>query len=69
MHSFKVIFLPSNLFRSQFICELIAVFVLVSIANIWLLLPTFAMGAVCYGLRYVYINTARSVKRVDSLSK
>lgn len=50
-------------------CELLAVFVLVSIANAWLLVPTLAMAAVSYGLRHVYINTARSVKRVESLSK
>lgn len=54
---------------SQFLCELAAVFVLVSIANAWLLLPTLAMAAVTYGLRHVYISTARSVKRVESMSE
>lgn len=54
---------------TQFLCELIAVFVLVSIANTWLLVPTLVMSVVCFGLRHVYINTARCVKRVEALSK
>lgn len=46
-----------------------AVIVLVTIANPWLLLPTLLMAAISYGWRYVYIHTSRCVKRLESLSK
>lgn len=45
-----------------------AIIVLVSISNLWLLLPTAVMAVLFYGLRYVYVNTARSVKRIEAMS-
>lgn len=53
----------------QFFLELIAIIVLVSTVNLWLLLPTFVMSLLFYGLRHIYVNTARAIKRVEALSK
>uniref|UniRef100_A0A1B0DIE5 Uncharacterized protein n=1 Tax=Phlebotomus papatasi TaxID=29031 RepID=A0A1B0DIE5_PHLPP len=52
-----------------FFLELIAIITLVAIVNYWLLLPTFIMSLLFYLLRFVYVNTARSIKRVEALSK
>lgn len=52
-----------------FFVELIAIVTLVSIVNYWLLVPTFVMSLVFYGLRHVYVNTARSVKRLEALTR
>lgn len=46
-----------------------AIIILVSISNVWLLLPTIVMSVLFYGLRHVYVNTARSVKRVEAMSE
>lgn len=46
-----------------------AIIILVSITNVWLLLPTIVMSVLFYGLRQVYVNTARSVKRVEAMSE
>lgn len=54
---------------SQFFLELIAIIILVSMVNLWLLVPTFVMSLLFYGLRHVYVNTARCIKRVEALSK
>lgn len=43
--------------------------ILVSITNYWLLLPTAIMTVVFYGLRHIYVNTARCIKRIESLGK
>lgn len=53
----------------QFFLEFFATMVIVAIANYWLLIPTFVMTILFYILRYVYISTARSIKRVESLSE
>lgn len=53
----------------QFFLEMFAIIILVSISNLWLLLPTLVMSVMFYGLRYVYVNTARSVKRIEALSE
>lgn len=46
-----------------------AIIILVSISNLWLLLPTVVMSVLFYFMRYVYVNTARSVKRIEAMSK
>lgn len=55
--------------RSQFFVEFIAVVTLVAIVNYWLLFPTFIMSLLFYVLRHIYINTARSIKRLEALSE
>lgn len=55
--------------RFQFFMQFAAVMVLVSITNYWLLLPTSMISIVFYGLRHVYVNTARSIKRVESMGE
>lgn len=52
----------------QFFLEFFATMVIVAIANYWLLIPTLIMTIFFYVLRYIYINTARSIKRIESLS-
>lgn len=43
--------------------------ILVSITNYWLLFPTAIMTVIFYGLRHIYVNTARCIKRIESLGK
>lgn len=57
------------LFVFQFFLELIAVVTLVAIVNYWLLFPTLLMSLLFYVLRHIYINTARSIKRLEALSE
>ncbi|XP_055678761.1 probable multidrug resistance-associated protein lethal(2)03659 isoform X2 [Lutzomyia longipalpis] len=52
-----------------FFLELIAIITLVAIVNYWLLLPTFVMSLLFYLLRHIYVNTARSIKRVEALTR
>lgn len=53
----------------QFFLQFTAVMVLVSITNYYLLLPTVLMSAAFYGLRHIYVKTARCVKRIESMGK
>lgn len=53
----------------QFFLRFGAVMILVSITNHWLLLPTALMNIIFYGLRHIYVNTARCVKRIESIGK
>lgn len=53
----------------QFILEAFAITILIASVNYWLLLPTLIMIAGAYTLRYFYVNTSRSVRRVESLSE
>lgn len=55
-------------FIIKFFLEMFAIIILVSVSNLWLLLPTLVMSVLFYGLRFVYVNTARSVKRIEALS-
>ncbi|KAG4067325.1 hypothetical protein HA402_000316 [Bradysia odoriphaga] len=59
---------PSLIDCLSFFLEFFATMVIVAIANYWLLIPTFVMTIFFYILRYVYISTARSIKRVESLT-
>uniref|UniRef100_A0A182NN20 Uncharacterized protein n=1 Tax=Anopheles dirus TaxID=7168 RepID=A0A182NN20_9DIPT len=52
-----------------FFLELSGIIVIVALANYWLLIPTVIMGAVFYMLRFVFLRTARNVKRVEAISK
>lgn len=62
--------LPSTLFDSiVFILEFLAVVSLVGIVRPWLIIPTAVMGGLLYGLRYVYINTSKSIKRIEAATK
>lgn len=53
----------------QFFLELIAILTLVAVVNYWLLIPTFIMSLLFYGLRHIYVHTARSIKRIEAMSK
>ncbi|XP_062563901.1 probable multidrug resistance-associated protein lethal(2)03659 [Armigeres subalbatus] len=64
------IFLPSAMMDCVlFFVEFTAIICLVAIVNYWLLLPTAVMGVLFYGLRHIYTNTSRSIKRVESLTR
>ncbi|XP_065085907.1 ATP-binding cassette sub-family C member 4-like [Ochlerotatus camptorhynchus] len=64
------IFLPSAMMDCiLFFVEFTAIISLVAIVNYWLLLPTAVMGVLFYGLRHIYTNTARSIKRVEALTR
>lgn len=43
--------------------------ILVSIANYWLLIPTLVMSVIFFGLRHIYVRTARCLKRLESMGK
>lgn len=60
--------LNSNLLP-QFLLELLAVMVLVSIVNIYFVIPTIVMAIVMYVFRYVYVSASRNLKRVESISR
>lgn len=49
--------------------EFIAIVVIVVTVNYWLLFPTIVMSFLFYVIRKCYINTARSVKRIESVSE
>ncbi|XP_055617486.1 ATP-binding cassette sub-family C member 4-like [Toxorhynchites rutilus septentrionalis] len=64
------IFLPSAMMDCiLFFVEFTAIISLVAIVNYWLLLPTAVMGVLFFILRHIYTNTARSIKRVESLTR
>lgn len=52
-----------------FFLELAGIIVIVSLANYWLLVPTAIMAALFYALRYVFLKTARNVKRVEAITR
>ncbi|EAT33898.1 AAEL013833-PA, partial [Aedes aegypti] len=52
-----------------FFLELAGIIVIVSLANYWLLVPTAIMAALFYALRYVFLETARNVKRVEAITR
>ncbi|XP_053674245.1 uncharacterized protein LOC128724542 [Anopheles nili] len=52
-----------------FFLELGGIVVIVSLANYWLLIPTAIMGLVFYVLRFVFLRTARNVKRVEAITR
>ncbi|XP_055381149.1 probable multidrug resistance-associated protein lethal(2)03659 [Condylostylus longicornis] len=52
-----------------FFTDVFAILVMVSVANYWLLIPAILMGFLFYFLRCIYINTSRSIKRIESMSR
>uniref|UniRef100_A0A182SD45 Uncharacterized protein n=1 Tax=Anopheles maculatus TaxID=74869 RepID=A0A182SD45_9DIPT len=62
--------LPTVMIDSlYFFLELAGIIVIVALANYWLLIPTAIMGAVFYVLRFVFLRTARNVKRVEAITR
>lgn len=53
----------------QFFLNITAIMCIVAIINYWLLVPTAIMTILFYLIRSVYVNTGRSVKRIEALSK
>jgi ATP-binding cassette, subfamily C (CFTR/MRP), member 4 len=43
--------------------------VLVSIVNLYFIIPTVVMGFLLYGFRHVYVSASRNIKRVESISR
>lgn len=56
-------------FIIQFFLELLAIVILVMLSNVWLLLPTVVLAAFSYSIRYIYLQTAPSIKRLESSCK
>ncbi|XP_058839991.1 ATP-binding cassette sub-family C member 4-like [Topomyia yanbarensis] len=52
-----------------FFLELAGIIAIVSLANYWLLVPTAGMGLIFYLLRFVFLKTARNVKRVEAITR
>ncbi|XP_058461370.1 probable multidrug resistance-associated protein lethal(2)03659 isoform X2 [Malaya genurostris] len=52
-----------------FFLELAGIIAIVSLANCWLLIPTAVMGLIFYVLRFVFLKTARNVKRVEAITR
>ncbi|XP_017023787.2 probable multidrug resistance-associated protein lethal(2)03659 [Drosophila kikkawai] len=52
-----------------FIIDVSGVVIIVAIANYWLLVPAAIIGTVLGLIRYLYVNTSRSVKRIESISR
>ncbi|XP_050079430.1 probable multidrug resistance-associated protein lethal(2)03659 [Anopheles maculipalpis] len=62
--------LPTVMIDSlYFFLELAGIIVIVALANYWLLIPTAIMGVVFYMLRFVFLKTARNVKRVEAITR
>lgn len=53
----------------KFFLELAGVTAIVVSTNFWLILPTFAVCMIFYVLRFIFLTTARNVKRVEAISK
>ncbi|KAG8042341.1 hypothetical protein G9C98_004975 [Cotesia typhae] len=49
--------------------SLIGIIVVVSSAEIWLLVPTVIIGVIFYGLRVIYLSTSRSIKRLEGITR
>lgn len=52
-----------------FIIDVSGVVIIVAIANYWLLIPAAIIGVILGMIRYLYVNTSRSVKRLESICK
>lgn len=48
---------------------LIGAFTLSFIVDLWLLVPSVILITIFYFLRIIYIQTSRSVKRIEGISK
>lgn len=54
---------------AKFFLELAGVTAIVVSTNYWLIFPTFTMCAIFYLFRYIFLTTARNVKRVEGISE
>lgn len=65
----KLLGISTNHYLSnfQFVLEILAVMVLVSIVNIYFVIPTLVLAVVLYGFRHIYISASRNIKRVESI--
>ncbi|EDX08045.1 GD25211 [Drosophila simulans] len=62
--------LPQAMMDSlQFLVDVVAVLVIVAIANYWLLIPAAIMVILLYFCRALYIGASRSLKRIESLTR
>ncbi|SPP81313.1 multidrug resistance-associated protein 4 [Drosophila guanche] len=52
-----------------FVIDVSGVLIIVAIANYWLLVPAFFLVVILGCIRYLYVNTSRSVKRLESISR
>ncbi|XP_067619706.1 probable multidrug resistance-associated protein lethal(2)03659 [Eurosta solidaginis] len=52
-----------------FAIDISGVLIIVAIANYWLLIPAAVIVACLFLFRYIYINTSRSVKRIESITR
>lgn len=53
----------------QFAIDVSGVLVIVAIANYWLLVPAAVIVVLLGCIRYLYVNTSRSVKRLEGICK
>ncbi|KAM7360228.1 red dog mine isoform 2-T2 [Cochliomyia hominivorax] len=53
----------------SFAIDASGVLIIVAIANFWLLVPAVVIVICLVGIRYLYVNTSRSVKRLESISR
>lgn len=49
--------------------SLLAIIIVVAIANYWLLIPTVVIGVIFFYLRIFYLATSRSVKRLEGVTR
>lgn len=57
----------SLFFALQFLLQTVTSLILVLVANYWLLIPTLFMSLIFFGMRHIYVKTARCLKRLESM--
>lgn len=65
----KILYDYNNFILFQIALLLLGVVILSSIVDPWLLLPSIVVMIFFYFLRLIYIETSRSVKRIESISR
>jgi len=53
----------------QFVIDMSGVLIIVAIVNYWLLAPAAIIVMILACLRYLYMNTSRSIKRLEGICK
>lgn len=48
---------------------IMGIVIVVGLVNIYLMIPTFFIGIVCYYIKNIYLPTSRSLKRLEGTSK
>lgn len=43
--------------------------ILVSIVNVYFIIPTVLIGVILYGARHIYVSASRNIKRVESITR